>query len=91
MSNRRTNQRSAIVRVIRDAPGPLRPLEILDLASPIVPTLGNATVYRRRGVRHPRMREGYCEASAAGFRTRRVRDHALRTMPRLQRGEVKPA
>ena len=47
MSNRRTSQRSAIVRVIRDAPGPLRPLEILDLASPIVPTLGIATVYRQ--------------------------------------------
>ena len=47
MSNRRTSQRSTIVQVIRDAPGPLRPLEILDLASPIVPTLGIATVYRQ--------------------------------------------
>ena len=47
MSSRRTNQRSAIVRVVRDAPGPLRPLEILDLASRIVPTLGIATVYRQ--------------------------------------------
>ena len=47
MSNRRTSQRSAIVQVIRDAPGPLRPLEILALASPIVPTLGIATVYRQ--------------------------------------------
>ena len=47
MSNRLTNQRSAIVRVIHDAPGPLRPLEILGLASPIVPTLGIATVYRQ--------------------------------------------
>ena len=47
MSNRRTSQRSAIVRVVRDAPGPLRPLEILDLASRIVPTLGIATVYRQ--------------------------------------------
>ena len=47
MSNRRTSRRSAIVRVVRDAPGPLRPLEILDLASRIVPTLGIATVYRQ--------------------------------------------
>ena len=47
MSNRRTSQRSAIVRVVRDAPGPLRPLEILDLASRTVPTLGIATVYRQ--------------------------------------------
>ena len=47
MSNRLTNQRSVIVRVIRDAPGPLRPMGILDLASPIVPTLGIATVYRQ--------------------------------------------
>ena len=47
MSNRRTSQRSAIVRVVRDAPAPLRPLEILDLASRIVPTLGIATVYRQ--------------------------------------------
>ncbi len=47
MSNRRTSQRSAIVRVVREAPGPLRPLEILDLASRIVPTLGIATVYRQ--------------------------------------------
>ena len=47
MSNRRTSQRSTVVRVVRDAPGPLRPLEILDLASPIVPTLGIATVYRQ--------------------------------------------
>ena len=47
MSNRRTSQRSAIVRVVRDAPGPLRPLEILALASRIVPTLGIATVYRQ--------------------------------------------
>ena len=47
MSNRRTSRRSAIVRVVRDAPGPLRPLEILGLASRIVPTLGIATVYRQ--------------------------------------------
>ncbi|MCY3737335.1 MAG: transcriptional repressor [Gemmatimonadaceae bacterium] len=47
MSKRRTSQRSAIVRVVRDAPGPLRPLEILDLASRTVPTLGIATVYRQ--------------------------------------------
>ena len=47
MSNRRTSQRSAIVRVVRDARGPLRPLEILALASRIVPTLGIATVYRQ--------------------------------------------
>ncbi|MBO04498.1 MAG: transcriptional repressor [Chloroflexi bacterium] len=47
MSNRRTSQRSAIVRVIREAHGPLRPLEILNLASPIVPSLGIATVYRQ--------------------------------------------
>ena len=47
MNNRRTSQRSAIVRVVRDAPAPLRPLEILDLASRIVPTLGIATVYRQ--------------------------------------------
>ena len=47
MSNRRTSQGSAIVRVVRDAPGPLRPLGILALASRIVPTLGIATVYRQ--------------------------------------------
>ena len=47
MSNRLTSQRSAIARVIRDAPGPLRPLGILDLACPLVPTLGIATVYRQ--------------------------------------------
>ena len=47
MSNRLTSQCNAIVQVVRDAPGPLRPLEILDLASRIVPTLGIATVYRQ--------------------------------------------
>ena len=47
MSTRLTSQRSAIVKVIRDAPGPLRPLEILELASRMVPTLGVATVYRQ--------------------------------------------
>ncbi len=34
------------MKVIRDAPGPLRPLDILELASRMVPTLGLATVYR---------------------------------------------
>ena len=47
MSARATSQRSAIVEVICDAPGPLRPLEILELASRMVPTLGIATVYRQ--------------------------------------------
>lgn len=47
MSTRTTCQRSAIVEVIRDAPGPLRPMEILELASHQVPTLGIATVYRQ--------------------------------------------
>ena len=47
MSDRRTNQRSAIVQVIHEAHGPLRPLEILKLASPMVPSLGIATVYRQ--------------------------------------------
>ena len=47
MSDRHTNQRSAIVRVIHEAHGPLRPLEILKLASPMVPSLGIATVYRQ--------------------------------------------
>ena len=47
MENRRTSQGSAITKVVRDATGPLRPLEILELASRIVPTLGIATVYRQ--------------------------------------------
>ena len=47
MDNRRTSQGSAITKVIRDANGPLRPLEILELASRVVPTLGIATVYRQ--------------------------------------------
>ena len=47
MENRRTSQGSAIIKVIRDANGPLRPLEILELASRVVPTLGIATVYRQ--------------------------------------------
>ena len=47
MENRRTSQGSAITMVVRDATGPLRPLEILELASRIVPTLGIATVYRQ--------------------------------------------
>ena len=47
MENRRTSQSSAITKVVRDATGPLRPLEILELASRIVPTLGIATVYRQ--------------------------------------------
>ena len=47
MENRRTSQGSAITKVVRDAAGPLRPLEILELASRIVPTLGIATVYRQ--------------------------------------------
>ena len=47
METRRTSQGSAIKKVIRDANGPLRPLEILELASRVVPTLGIATVYRQ--------------------------------------------
>lgn len=47
MTARLTSQRSAIIEVIRDAPGPLRPREILQLASCVVPTLGIATVYRQ--------------------------------------------
>ena len=47
MENRRTSQGSAITKVVREATGPLRPLEILELASRIVPTLGIATVYRQ--------------------------------------------
>jgi len=47
VENRRTSQGSAIKKVIRDANGPLRPLEILELASRVVPTLGIATVYRQ--------------------------------------------
>jgi Fur family ferric uptake transcriptional regulator len=47
VENRRTSQGSAITKVVRDATGPLRPLEILELASRIVPTLGIATVYRQ--------------------------------------------
>ena len=47
MENRRTSQGSAIIKVVREAAGPLRPLEILELASRIVPTLGIATVYRQ--------------------------------------------
>lgn len=46
MSTRVTCQRSAIGEVIRSAPGPLHPREILNLASRMVPTLGIATVYR---------------------------------------------
>ncbi|MEM8782216.1 MAG: Fur family transcriptional regulator [Planctomycetota bacterium] len=47
MSNRLTSQRTAIVEALRNAPGPLRPCEILDLASARAPTLGIATVYRQ--------------------------------------------
>ena len=47
MENRRTSQGSAVIKVVREAAGPLRPLEILELASRIVPTLGIATVYRQ--------------------------------------------
>ena len=47
MSDRLTSQRDAIERTIRDATGPLRPHEILELASPTVPRLGIATVYRQ--------------------------------------------
>jgi Fur family transcriptional regulator, ferric uptake regulator len=47
MSTRNTCQRRAIVEVIREAPGPLRPSVILELASSMVPKLGIATVYRQ--------------------------------------------
>ncbi|MEM7577097.1 MAG: transcriptional repressor [Planctomycetota bacterium] len=47
MTTRLTIQRSAIIDAMRDAPGPLRPQEILGLASRVVPTLGIATVYRQ--------------------------------------------
>ena len=47
MNNRRTSQRNAIAQVIREAQGPLRPQEILQLAVPMVPSLGIATVYRQ--------------------------------------------
>ena len=46
MAVHQTRQRSAISEVISHAPGPLRPNEILDLASANVPRLGIATVYR---------------------------------------------
>ena len=47
MENRRTNQGQAVKKVIYAAAGPLRPNEILKLASLIVPSLGIATVYRQ--------------------------------------------
>jgi Fur family ferric uptake transcriptional regulator len=47
MSTRITCQRTAILAVLRDAPGPLRPQEMLERASRRVPTLGVATVYRQ--------------------------------------------
>ena len=47
MENRRTNQGQAVKKVVYDAAGPLRPNEILRLASLMVPTLGIATVYRQ--------------------------------------------
>ena len=47
MSTRQTCQGRAIIEAIRNAPGPLRPLEVLELASRQVPTLGIATVYRQ--------------------------------------------
>ena len=47
MSDRLTSQRDAIERAIREARGPLRPQEILEVASRTVPSLGIATVYRQ--------------------------------------------
>ena len=47
MENRRTNQGQAVKKVVYAAAGPLRPNEILRLASSMVPTLGIATVYRQ--------------------------------------------
>jgi Fur family ferric uptake transcriptional regulator len=47
MNDRHTHQRDAIEQALREAPGPLRPQEILDAASGSVPTLGIATVYRQ--------------------------------------------
>ena len=46
MRPRQTNQRRAVIDAISGAPGPLRPMEILEIASDEVPTLGIATVYR---------------------------------------------
>jgi Fur family ferric uptake transcriptional regulator len=46
MSAHQTRQRKAIYQTISQAPGPLRPNEILELASADVPRLGIATVYR---------------------------------------------
>jgi len=47
MSTRVTSQRTAILAAVREAPGPLRPSEVLERASRAVPTLGIATVYRQ--------------------------------------------
>lgn len=46
MNLHQTRQRKAIFQAINQAPGPLCPNEILDLASADVPRLGIATVYR---------------------------------------------
>lgn len=46
MTARQTCQRSAIIHVLHEASGPLRPAEIRELAAHRVPTLGVATVYR---------------------------------------------
>jgi len=46
-SLRRTNQRRAIIDAICAAPGPLRPTDILELASRDMPSPGLSTVYRQ--------------------------------------------
>ena len=43
---RQTNQRRAILEALKDAPGPLTPQEVLDVASQTQRSLGLATVYR---------------------------------------------
>ncbi|MFG0249340.1 MAG: Fur family transcriptional regulator [Phycisphaeraceae bacterium JB051] len=46
MSTHQTKQRTAITEAILQAPGPLRPNEIQEIAQQQVPRLGIATVYR---------------------------------------------
>ncbi len=56
--NRQTRQREAIESALIRADRPLRPAEILELAGPLCPGLGIATVYRqvKQGVEDGRLR-----------------------------------
>ncbi|WP_428389911.1 Fur family transcriptional regulator [Mucisphaera sp.] len=68
MTARYTHQRSAIVDALHNAGGPLRPLDILRIASKQVPSLGLATVYR-----HLKQLQASGEIHAVEFCGREVR------------------